>query len=156
MFKANHRNSVWTKRDCFVLMKCDSAKYWEGEQAGAFFQVYRKTTDSVSFVREWFDFCQNKRILIDVPNMCGLPNLPGFRDHRHDQSVLSLLAVKHNIELFPDPTQYGGLIRRSFFNKKANYGTLLCHHRGKAINFYKAIIYNVLITIKRIFIKKPC
>ncbi len=155
LFKANHKNSVWTKRDCFILMGCDSKKYWEGEQAGAFFQVYKKTAKSVDFVKEWLYFCQNEHILTDMPNICGLPNLEGFKEHRHDQSILSLLAIKHKIKLFPDPTQYGGLIHRSFFNKKAKYGTLLYHHRGKQHNYCKAIIYSGLITMKRILVNKP-
>jgi hypothetical protein len=42
-----------------------------------------------------------------MANVCGLPNYPGFEDHRHDQSVLSLLARKHGIATRPDVSQWG-------------------------------------------------
>ena len=36
----------------------------------------------------------------DGPNACGLPNRPDFVDHRHDQSVLTNLVVKHDVKPF--------------------------------------------------------
>ena len=46
---------------------------------------------------------RDPRILCDGPNTCGLPNFEGFRDHRHDQSITTILAMKHGIETFPSP-----------------------------------------------------
>ncbi len=60
-----------------------------------------------ALVAEWLESCRDRRVLTDEPNTCGLPNLPGFVDHRHDQSVLSLQAGRRNLELFRHPSQFG-------------------------------------------------
>ncbi len=122
-------NRQWTKRDCFVLMNCDSSKFWNAEQISAGYQLYCKNEQSTAFVQEYLDFCQNYHALSDAPSICGLPNLPEFIDHRHDQSVLSLLAVKHDIELFRDPSQYGVNFCSRFTNSP--YDTLFNLHRNK-------------------------
>ena len=98
----------------------------------------------------------NKNILTDIPNACGLSNLPEFKDHRHDQSILSLLAKKHNVEMFRDPSQWGNPHKRPSARQKnemlpfpysdepflnSPYGTLLNHHRRRSL------------TLKRIFTK---
>lgn len=56
------------------------------------------------FVEEWLRYCRDERILTDIPNESGYPNLTGFVDHRHDQSVLSLLAEKYHINLYRKPS----------------------------------------------------
>ncbi len=100
-------NKKWTKRDCFVLMECDEEKYHDSEQVAASFQLYIKNSWSVSFLQEWLYYSQCRDIITDSPNTLGLDNFPDFVDHRHDQSILSLLAVKHGIDLFRDPSQWG-------------------------------------------------
>jgi hypothetical protein len=45
-------------------------------------------------VQEWLAGCEDQRILTDISNACGLPNFPDFVEHRHDQSVLTLCAIK--------------------------------------------------------------
>ena len=44
--------------------------------------------------------------LTDMPNIHGLPNLPDFVEHRHDQSVLTILAKQQGVAIFRDPSQY--------------------------------------------------
>jgi hypothetical protein len=90
-------NSHWTRRDCFVLMKCDSVHYWSHPQVQATFSVWIKNEQSLQFLREWRAYCMDIRIIGDGPNTCGLPNLPGFVDHRHDQSVLTNLVLMRRI-----------------------------------------------------------
>jgi hypothetical protein len=102
-----HLNRCWTKRDCFVLMGCDSSKYHESEQIDAAHVLFRNCETSRAFVAEWLSWCEDERILTDTPNTCGLPDTAGFREHRWDQSVLSLLAVKHGLPVFRNPTQHG-------------------------------------------------
>ena len=55
----------------------------------------------------------------------GLPNYPEFRDHRHDQSILSILQVKHQITTYEDPSQFGNNFREEGFRQLIN------HHRVK-------------------------
>jgi hypothetical protein len=90
--------STWTKRDCFVLMQADTPEFWHLPQLDAAIQIYRVGTQARRFVGELKQAMRDPRILTDQPNECGLPNFDDFRDHRHDQSVLTVLAHRYGIE----------------------------------------------------------
>lgn len=160
-----HINKIWTKRDCFVLMDCDSKKYWDHEQTLGSFQIYIKNKNSIKFLKEWLFYCQNKYIITDMSNISGLPNFPEFKDHRHDQSILSILAVKYSKELFRDPTQWGNYLKMTKFRKpheflitkysdnpltNSTYFTLLNHHRKRDMTISNKINIKILKRIKRI------
>lgn len=99
--------STWTKRDCFIALGADSAEYWELNQLWAGFQLYRAGSEARSFLRALAEAMSDEAALTDAPNRFGLPNLPDFQDHRHDQSILTILAHKHRAAVYPDPSQYG-------------------------------------------------
>ena len=136
----------WTKRDCFVAMACDEPRYHEGQMLDASVVVLRKTPAALAFVREWLLCCVQPHILTDEPNVCGLPNLANFISHRHDQSVLSLLAIREGLEVFRHPSQRGNHLKLAPYREPGEwlqypygakgvydnspYGTLLNHHRG--------------------------
>lgn len=90
-----YNNGEWTKMDCFILMGCNEKKYHETVQLEAGFVCLKKTDENIKMIEEWFDTCKNKNILTDIPNMCGINNLPNFKDHRHDQSILTNLSIKY-------------------------------------------------------------
>jgi len=96
-------NRKWTKRDCFVLMDCDSERYWNHCQIQPSFSVWQKNDFSLSFLDQWLRYCTDPRILTDIPNACGLPNLPDFIDHRHDQSILTNCALMQGVPGLGDP-----------------------------------------------------
>lgn len=118
-----HKNKEWTKRDCFVLMDCDSEKYYNAPQVDGSYQFYKKTPDTIKFLEEYISFCSNENIISDIPNITK-DNLPEFKDHRHDQSILSLMAVKYNIPLLPEPSEWGNYL------EDRPYPQLFLHHRG--------------------------
>lgn len=126
-----HPNSQYTKRDCFVLMNCDLKKYWRSNQLLASIQIYKKTKKSIRFLEGLLKFSENPNIITDIPNIAGKNNFSNFIDHRHDQSVLSLFALKNKIEIYRDPTQWGNSLfgNTKFIN--STYGTLFNHHRRK-------------------------
>lgn len=117
-----HLNKTWTKRDCFVMMGCDSEKYWNGSQVDAAFQLYKKTPDTVKFIEQFLGYAEYENIINDDPNLT-LPNLQEFRDHRHDQSILSNLALRQNIKLLKQPAQFGDPDNRG-------YAQIFNHNRG--------------------------
>lgn len=121
-----HKNHTWTKRDCFVLMNCDNQEYWNSPHVTATFSLWRNTSKQIEFLKEWLQYLRDYRIVTDDPNMCGLPNLFQFREHRHDQSVLSLMAAKYKIILYRDPSQWGN----EFHFANSLYPQLINHHRG--------------------------
>jgi hypothetical protein len=96
----------WTKRDCFILMKCDTQEYWDHCQVQATFSVWKHCPRALDFVEEWLACCVDPRILTDMPNECGEENFPDFIDHRHDQSVLTNLVVKHGIPCMGDEKRH--------------------------------------------------
>lgn len=109
----------FTKRDTFILMNLDESKYTEENQRMASVFVCKKTPFSISFIKEWLQYCCDPRILTDMPNTQGLPNYPEFRDHRHDQAIMSLLGIKHDTFVIKkDITQF------------SNPDPCLIHHRN--------------------------
>jgi uncharacterized protein YndB with AHSA1/START domain len=136
----------WTKRDCFLLMGCDESGYYQSQMLDASFLVITKSEKSDAFIREWFIYCCQPRLLTDQPDRCQHSNLPGFIEHRHDQSILSLLAARDGIEIFRHPSQYGNHLKDEPYRRPGEwkryaygakgiyynspYKTLLSHHRG--------------------------
>ena len=118
-----NKNKEWTKRDCYVLMGCDEEKYYNAPQVDASYQVYKKNERTEKFINEYLLYSSNENIISDLPNITK-KNLPEFIDHRHDQSILSLMSVKHNIELLPEPSEWGNYINRP-------YPQLFSHHRAR-------------------------
>lgn len=120
----------WTKRDAFVLMDCDRQGFEQRPQRLASFILARKSAQSVAFFQEYLSYCSDPRILTDIQNTCGLPDYAGFRDHRHDQSVFSLLSKKLGLSAFRDPSQWGNSQMSIFPN--SNYPQLIEHTRQKS------------------------
>ena len=136
----NLKNKFWTKRDCFVLLNCDSKKYWNGIQADAAFSLFRKSNESIQFLNEWLTYSCDERILTSQPNVCGKKNFFGFKEHRWDQSVLSLLAIKYQLELFRVPTQFGNHYKAPEYRIEGEFNCLN-QVVQKQVNFYSPTPY---------------
>lgn len=119
----DHLNKKWTKRDAYVIMDCDNETYYNAPQVDASIQLYKKSEYSKTFLDEFSLYSENVNVISDLPNIKG-DNLPEFVDHRHDQSILSILAKKYNIKLLTSPTQYGNHV------SDRPYVQLFHHHRG--------------------------
>lgn len=87
----------WTKRDVFIELECDTPEYTEQYQCYAGFLMLKKTPDTVEFIRRWLTCCQNYNLITDCPNILGKENYEGYREHRFDQSILSLLMTKDGV-----------------------------------------------------------
>ncbi len=94
LFWNDYPNWMHVKRDAFVLTGTDDPRYHRARQLDAAFLLFRNTPRVRAFVRLWLDHCADPRQLTDQPNTCGLPDLPGFAAHRHDQSLLTLLYLR--------------------------------------------------------------
>jgi|ERR1700677_3547296 len=103
----HHKMRSWCKRDAFILAEADEAKYHDASQFLASFIVVRPTHFARVLLERWLQLCLDKRALTDIPNELGKANLPEFRDHRHDQALLSLVALKMGYTPYRDPSQYG-------------------------------------------------
>lgn len=125
--KHGYLNKFWTKRDCFLAMDCDEPAFHDCYQLNAAVQMYRASPEALTFLESYQAFCWNVRAMDDIYRA---PNLPGFRDHRHDQSVLTNLHVIHaaDICVVRDPTQFGA---DDVCPSKKALPPFLDHHRQK-------------------------
>ena len=97
----------YTKRDAFILTGCDEEKYANTPQSIGGYMVCKKAPEVEDFFQEVLSYAQDIRVISDRPNVMGKKNYPDFIDHRHDQSVISLISKKRGIKKFRDPSQYG-------------------------------------------------
>lgn len=131
------RNRYLIKRDCYVLMHCDEKKYWNGPHVDASFCLFRNNQSSRKFVAEWLSWCTDARILTDQPNVMGKKNFWGYKFHRHDQAVLSLLAIRYGLELYRQPSQFGNHYKVLNF-RKAGERNCVSQFKTGQVNFYSA------------------
>jgi hypothetical protein len=148
-FELIHFEKEWTKRDAFVLMDCDTEKYFETKQRLASFVLIRKSETSMNFVNQWLDYAQDERILTDRENQCGFENYLEFKQHRHDQSIFSLLTKKFEFKAYRDPSEYGNSLEESYPDSK--YKQFIVHTRERNYSLYKLI--NMYIDSKYRFLK---
>ncbi|MBK5254689.1 MAG: hypothetical protein JJE39_01510 [Vicinamibacteria bacterium] len=99
LFLNDHANAPYTKRDAYILTGTDVADCHGTKQLDAAFMLWRNTARSRRLVSEWLRVCRDARALTDQPGACGLPELPSFRAHRHDQALLSLLVFRDRQDL---------------------------------------------------------
>ena len=66
---------------------------------------FRKCDFSVDFVKKWLEFCEKDTLITDDPNKVK-ENFPEFVEHRHDQSILSLLVYNYDVMYIPQIDQY--------------------------------------------------
>jgi hypothetical protein len=141
----DHLNIAWTKRDCFAGMDCDTPQFHFAQQLMGGLQIYRRCEASFEFVHASLSYCSQPQLLTDAPNLSGLPNYPEFIAHRHDQSILSLLAEKWQLPIYRDPSQWGNPRALAEFRppdmpmiesaerpyENSRYGQIINHHRRR-------------------------
>ncbi len=155
-FYDQHLEKTYTKMDCLLLLNLNKPEFLNNPQIMSGFIVFRKSIFSINFINEWLKYIQDERIVTDIENTLGVKNYKEFKEHRHDQSIFSLLCKKYNLQSFPDPTQFGNKERSRL---KDNRLKQIFHHtkadkKKKTINerLSRLIqkIYNIPFRIKKI------
>lgn len=122
-----------TKRDAFVLTGCDEARYTDTPQSIGGYFVCKKAPEVEAYLDEVLQYAQDIRIISDKPNVMGLPNYAEFADHRHDQSVISLMSKKYGFKRFRDPSQFGMTNRyETEVERRSTYPQIVDSHRLNA------------------------
>lgn len=99
LFNLNYyKHGEWTKRDCFLGMDCDTERYWNHRQLEAGTIVLEKNLSNAKLLYEWLYWNGIPHIINKEPNVLGKENLPGFIDHRTDQSILTNLVIRNGYE----------------------------------------------------------
>jgi hypothetical protein len=87
-------------------LQLDEPLYHDCPQVQASWSVWRKSEKSLRFVREWCGHCA-RRVLVSGDLEHGhAGEVPGFVEHRWDQSLLTLLSWRENLqplECGPEP-----------------------------------------------------
>jgi hypothetical protein len=117
----------YTKRDAFTLMDLDESKYTESSQREATYIWLIKNDFTVKLINEYLEYAQNENIITDLPNITG-DNYSTFKDHRHDQSIWSLLCKKYDVEPHRLISQHGLHLINDFPNDR--WGQITLHHRN--------------------------
>jgi hypothetical protein len=90
--------SMWTKRAAFRAASIDNDVAHRSSPIQASFSLWITNTDSRALCGEWLRLCSEACLINDSPSPAPLKELPDFFEHRHDQSLLSLICLKHNIK----------------------------------------------------------
>jgi len=104
----------WSNR--FLINALDMAcdKHLNSNQIVGGYILLRKSKESVDFMREYLQLCTVEDYVTDCKNQDDEEAI----DHRHDQSILSLLAKKKNLRAYKDPSDYGVFPFRYFSEKR--------------------------------------
>ncbi|HFQ80596.1 MAG TPA: glycosyltransferase family 2 protein [Desulfobacterales bacterium] len=140
-------------------MEADNKAFHQAQQVAGSPSLFIKNQANIDFIQQWLHYCEDPRIITDQPNTCGKKNYPEFYDHRHDQSVLSILVKKNGLEIFRDPSQFAAHLKLEKFRVEgelpdgvaysdtptlnSEYGTLFDLHREK--NFSLSAKINSLL-----------
>lgn len=106
----------WTKRDAFRALNCDSPAFAESVHRASGYILLRNGATAYRLIAEWLEKLQDPRCSTDQPSHA--PNYPEFTEHRHDQSVWSLISKREKIALLRDPSQNGLPYRYDFPDQK--------------------------------------
>ncbi|QNI60491.1 hypothetical protein [Synechococcus sp. TAK9802] len=88
---------IWTKGDVFDFFGIrDDEKFTKSQIIGAGIIFIQKNEHSMSIIQEWDQLMHSYPWLInDLPSIS--PNFSGFQEHRHDQSLWSILCLKYSV-----------------------------------------------------------
>ena len=102
-FALDHPECAWTKMDVLRALEFDGPEQLHTPQHASGIFLIHNVAAGRDFARTWRDIVTcDYRFVADYPS--GVPNHPSFREHRHDQSVYSILVKKRQCVSIPDET----------------------------------------------------
>lgn len=108
-FQTVHKDRDWCKMDliCRLGAECLS----ESGQLIATAFIVRKCQKMVDLIERWYLLAQDYHLLDDSRSI--MDNAPGFVEHRHDQSIFSILRKEAGSKILPDETWLAELRARA-------------------------------------------
>jgi hypothetical protein len=102
-FQLTHQEQFWTKNDICQHLGASQNELLSGQLVGGIF-LLRKCKAVVDLVDKWYETGSNYNLIDDSPSLT--PNIPEFRENRHDQSIWSILRKHHGSIILPDETYF--------------------------------------------------
>lgn len=104
----------WTKMDCFLGLSRDVSVDLERPQLLAAFSLWRNIGQTRQFVSLWEAACRDPALVSDDPSLAA--NDPRFLEHRHDQSILTILAHQYSMSYLKPFARWESAISRPWSN----------------------------------------
>lgn len=101
-FRLQHEERRYTKGDAFEALNA-----WHLEdtpQVQGTVSLWRRCSASLALANVWLSRCEDYRLISDAPSL--IPNHPDFIEHRHDQSLFSLLAKLSGATVLDDELNF--------------------------------------------------
>lgn len=143
LFGNNWEHAHWCKADTLEeimpwstgnpdLPWCNTVLTY-GKQCQASVIFFRVSDYTRRFVKELLDWClfEGGRLIDDSPS--HVRNHPEFREHRHDQAILTTMAYRDGIPLHYWPAQYndGAFVYERGDYADEGYPVMFHHHRKR-------------------------
>ena len=109
--------------ELFNAFNLTENKFQESRQRLSGFNIWKPTVFNIDLAKEWLYYNQKANLVNDINNYSNPHFHKEFIEHRHDQSILSLLTKKYNIESFRDPSNWGNSLLNDY--PKSSYGQVL-------------------------------
>lgn len=87
--------SSYSKMDLIKYLDMKNNKLLRVNQIQASAIIFKKCEKTMNLVKEWYNISCNYHLIDDSPSI--EPNIESFKEHRHDQSIFSLLVKKYDI-----------------------------------------------------------
>lgn len=132
LFSNGHQHVHWCKKDVMIAMfDSDSLEAYEAmasQQCQASVIFFKVNQNTKNFIKEWLLYCMMPGFIDDSPSKES--NHPEFAEHRHDQAILTCLAIKYGYKLhwWADKLWYESQRYRWADDK---YPSMFEHHRKR-------------------------
>jgi len=112
-FQLEHHEMCWNKMD--LIDKLNAHHLLNTRQILSGISFLKKTEKTVKFLTEWYELSCNYDLINDEPSV--LKNDESFIEHRHDQSIFSLLCKKHGANILDDETWFESWDKNVYMSK---------------------------------------
>ncbi|MGI9461258.1 MAG: hypothetical protein ACR2NY_01610 [Alphaproteobacteria bacterium] len=104
-FQTHQPEQCFSKQDLLLFLKADNKIKTSGQLLGGIW-LLKKSPHTIKLVKQWLHIATHHdyHLLDDSPS--SAPNHKNFREHRHDQAILSILRKKYGADILPDHTKY--------------------------------------------------
>ena len=113
---------LWTRVECFSGSGCDILKFGDLPQVQATFTLWKNTPINNRALAEWESACRNPIWVADPVGDELINQLLCFKEHRHDQSLLTLITRKHSLTYIKLAGQFQSLLLPLF--KRTHVGNV--------------------------------
>lgn len=142
LFSNGHRHIDWCKKeiiDHMIPTFNGNVRHYQQQwkQVQASVMMFRVNPYTRDFCTRWLAWSCIPGFVDD--ELRG-PQMPEFREHRNDQSILTNLAIEDNIDLHWWPAQYWQAKKIEF--PRDNYPQMFYHHRYRNDQWMKYAIEN--------------